>query len=198
MPEIGLHTPGLHFHNAPNSLLFTPPPPGRMSIIAIPHLVHHIRTLSENPDSIKAALPASMVLMQTVEPARVAAITTIPQSIAHLVSLLQSKQATTVRDSPLHSTVHRHHVTSAGNEAPIRKAYMLLAIRPHKPFPLLKPAAPFPQVLSLDMCLLPSSSSPSSLNPNNTHPKHTQGVLRPAGFRCNPCFLSSVFMRNIL
>jgi len=72
---------------------------GRLAIIAVPHLVAHLQAVVDNQNKIRALAPVTSVMVQALETARARSIGCIPQSVPQLVSLLVSKQVTTVRES---------------------------------------------------------------------------------------------------
>jgi len=71
----------------------------RMCIIAVPHILAHMRNVIDNQDKIKGVVATTAVILQTMEATRGRALACIPQAIPQLVSLLAAKQPNTVREA---------------------------------------------------------------------------------------------------
>jgi len=72
---------------------------GRLAIIAMPHLTSHLQSVIDNQDRIRAVVPVTTLFLQALETARARCMACIPQSVPQLVSLLVSRQPSTVREA---------------------------------------------------------------------------------------------------
>uniref|UniRef100_A0A7S4K8L0 Vacuolar protein 8 n=1 Tax=Guillardia theta TaxID=55529 RepID=A0A7S4K8L0_GUITH len=72
---------------------------GRLAILAIPHLVSHLHSIQDGQESGKGGSPSTSILIHALNPVRARCLSCIPQSIPQLVSLLVSRQVSTVRES---------------------------------------------------------------------------------------------------
>jgi len=72
---------------------------GRLAIIAMPHLTSHLQSVIDNQDRIRAVVPVTTLFLQALETARARCMSCIPQSVPQLVSLLVSRQPSTVREA---------------------------------------------------------------------------------------------------
>jgi len=72
---------------------------GRAAIIALPHVLTHLQNVIDNQDRIRSLVPVTTVMMHALESSRQKCAGCIPQAVPQLVSLLVSRQPTTVREA---------------------------------------------------------------------------------------------------